>query len=207
MPNNRRGKEKRLTDAPEEEFEAFVRVSLTDLSNGQTKIMQDISYLRVKVQENEVALDKISSQFTTLNEGLERLKGELQDARCKVDEVESHVQKHAEQIQGMYDRLLSLERYSREYNLRFHNVPESAGEDCGQRIHDIILNQLNLEPVIENAHRVGPRADNKPRAIICKFLYRPERYKVFQKKRDLQDGVWIIEDLIWEDREKKKKLQ
>ena len=152
-------------------------------------------------------MDKISSQFTTLNEGLERLKGELHDARCKVDEVESHVQKHAEQIQGMYDRLLSLERYSREYNLRFHNVPESAGEDCGQRIYDIILNQLNLEPVIENAHRVGPRADNKPRAIICKFLYRSERYKVFQKKRDLQDGVWITEDLIWEDREKKKKLK
>ena len=157
MPNNRRGKEKRLTDAPEEEFEVFVRVSFTDLSNVQTKIMQDISYLRVKVQQNEAALDKISSQFTTLNEDLERLKGELHDARCKVDEVESHVQKHAEQIQGMYDRLLLLERYSQEYNLRFHNVLESAGEDCGQRIHDIILNQLNLEPVIENAHRVGPR--------------------------------------------------
>ena len=189
------GEEKRNASQMHQ-FEAFVRVSLTDLNNGQTKIMQDISYLRVKVQQNEAALDKISSQFTTLNEGLERLKGELHGARCKVDKVESHVQKHAEQIQGMYDRLLSLERYSREHNLRFHNAPESAGEDCGQRIHDIILNQLNLEPVIENAHRVGPRADNKPRAIICKFLYRPERYKVFQKKRDLQDGVWITEDLI-----------
>ena len=61
MPNNRRGKEKRPTDAPEEDFEAFVRVSLTDLSNGQTIIMQDIWYLRVKVQQNEAALDKIST--------------------------------------------------------------------------------------------------------------------------------------------------
>ena len=47
----------------------------------------------------------------------------------------------------------------------------------------------------------------KPRAIICKFVYRPERYKVIQKKRDLKDGVWITEDLIWQDREKNTKLR
>ena len=56
-------------------------------------------------------------------------------------------------------------------------------------------------------HRAGPRSDAKPRAIICKFVYRPERFKVIRKKRDLSDGVWITEDLIWEDREKKKKLK
>lgn len=104
--------------------------------------------------------------------------------------------------------MLSLERYSREYNLRFHNIPESPGEDCLQKINDIKKsNQLNLEPQIENAHRAGARSDVKPRAIICKFVYRPERYKVIKKKRDLKDGVWITEDLIWEDRKKKKKLR
>ncbi|CAH3016115.1 unnamed protein product [Porites evermanni] len=98
--------------------------------------------------------------------------GELHDARCKVDDMESSVQKHAKQIEGMRERLLSLERYSREYNIRFHNVPECTDEDC---------------PEIENAHRVGPRNNDKPRVIICKFLYRPQRYKVIQKKRDLED--------------------
>ena len=39
-----------------------------------------------------------------------------------MDEMESSVQKHAKQIEEMRERLLSLERYSREYNLRFHNV-------------------------------------------------------------------------------------
>ena len=38
-----------------------------------------------------------------------------------MDEMESSVQKHAKQIEGKRERLLSLERYSREYNLRFHN--------------------------------------------------------------------------------------
>ena len=63
-----------------------------------------------------------------------------------------------------------------------------------------------MEPTIENAHRVGLSITDKRRAIVCKFIYRPERLKVLQKKRDLQNNVWITEDLIWEDREKKKKL-
>ena len=28
-----------------------------------------------------------------------------------------------------------------------------------------------------------------------------------EKKRDLEDGIWVTEDLIWEDREAKKKLK
>ena len=102
---------------------------------------------------------------------------------------------------------MSIERYSREYNLRFHNIPQSPVKDCRQKIGDILTEQLKMEPKIENAHRVGPSIADKPRAIICKFIYRPERVKVLQKKRYLQNKVWITEDLIWEDREKKKKLK
>lgn len=111
--------------------------------------------------------------------------------------MEGSVQNHAMQIGQMYERLLSLERYSREYNLRFHNIEESPGEDCLQKIHDILANQLNLEPKLENVHRAGPRSDAKPRAIIYKFVYRPERYKVIQKKRDLKDGVCITAGLLY----------
>ena len=208
MSATKRGKQKQQAEVPEEQdFETFVRESLGQLSKGQKQIIQDISNLKAKVKLNETALDKISSQFKTLNDSFEELKGELHDARCKVDEIESSVQKHAKQIEGMRERLLSLERYSREYNLRFHNVPESTNEDCVQKVRNILSNQLDMEPEFENAHRVGPRNDDKPRVIICKFLYRPQRYKVIQKKRDLEDGIWVTEDLIWEDREAKKKLK
>lgn len=169
--------------------------------------MQDISKLQDKVRGNEVALDKISKKFNTLNESLEGLKGEHHVVRCKVVEIECNVNNYAKQIEDLYERLLSLERYSREYNFRFNNVAESPSEDCRQKIREILSNQLNIEPVIEHAHRIGPRSDNKPRTIICKFLYRPERLKVLQMKRDLQDGVWVTEHLSWEVREKKKKLK
>ena len=160
------------------------------------------SIIKAKVKLNETALDKISSQFKTLNDSFEELKGELHDARCKVDEMGSSIHKHAKQIEGMRERLLSFERYSREYNL-----PESTDEDCVQKVRNILSKQLDMEPEIENAHRVGPRNEDKPRVIICKFLYHPQRYKVIQKKRDLEDGIWVTEDLIWEDCEAMKKLK
>ena len=130
---------------------------------------------------------KLAKQFTNLNQSLEELKGELHDARCKVDEIENSVQNHVTQISQMYERLLSLERYSREYNLRFHNIEESPGENCLQKIHDILANQLNLEPKLENAHRAGPRSDSKARAIICKFV---KRFDEIAFRDELRNEKW-----------------
>ncbi|CAH3033565.1 unnamed protein product [Pocillopora meandrina] len=47
--------------------------------------------------------------------------------------------------------------------------------------------------------------DRRQRAKDHKSIYRPERFKVLQKKCDLPKNVWITEDLIWENRELKKK--
>ena len=76
-------------------------------------------------------------------------------------------------------------------------------------MQSILSDDLGIETSIENAHRIGGlRADNgaDPRLIIAKFIYRPERFCVIQRKRDLKNGVRVSEDLIWKDRQKKKKL-
>ena len=82
MSATKRGKQKQQAEVTEEEdFETFVRESLGQLSKGQKQIIQDISNLKAKVKLNETALDKISSQFKTLNDSFEELKGELHGAR------------------------------------------------------------------------------------------------------------------------------
>jgi len=103
--------------------------------------------------------------------------------------------------------LLPLERNSRDCNLRFYNIPESTGEDCIAKLRDVIGNDLQLQANIESAHRIGPfKDDGIPRPILAKFLYHPERFRVI-KKRDLRNGVRVSDDLIWEDRQKKKQLR
>lgn len=49
--------------------------------------------------------------------------------------------------------------------------------------------------------------DCSPRAILAKFLYRPECFASIKKKRGLKNDVGISEDLICEDRERKKQLR
>ena len=103
---------------------------------------------------------------------------------------------------------MSLERYSRDYNLRFYNLPESTGEDCIAKLCDIIGNDFQLQPNIENFHRIRPfKDDGTPRPILAKFLYRLEQLRVAKKKRDLPDGVRVSDDLIWKDCQKKKQLR
>ena len=96
MASTKRRNKKQPSDASEGDFEAFVRESLARLCKGQGKIIQDISKLKAKVQLNERALDKISKQFTSLNQGFEELKGEFHDPKCKVDELEVSVQNNRE---------------------------------------------------------------------------------------------------------------
>ena len=126
--SNKRGKQKNSTYT--DDFEALVRESLLKLSEGLDRILHDVATLKGKVQLNESSLNDISARLTKINHNYEEVKGELHDAKCKIEEIESTMQNQAQQIGAMHERFLSIERYSREYNLRFHNIPESPGEDC-----------------------------------------------------------------------------
>ena len=64
---------------------------------------------------------------------------------------------------------------------------------------------------IENAHRTGggKRIQDKPRHILVKFLYRPERHAVLMSaKKSLPDtSIYIMQDLPLADQKKKHALR
>ena len=207
--SSKRGKQK---ETVEEDFEAFVRHQLSSISDdlkemkgAQVKIQRDVESLQSQIKINESSISKLKESLDTK---LEVLTGQLHESNTRIDQIQIDITKYAKEIDVTYERLLSLERYSRDYNLRFYNIPESTGEDCIAKLRDIIGNDLQFQPNIENAHRIGPfKDDGTPRPILAKFLYRPERFRVVKKKRDLRDGVRVSDDLIWEDRQKKKQLR
>ena len=206
------GKRGKLKETVEEDFETFVRHQLSLISDDlkemigtQVQIQRDIESLQSQSKMNESSISKLKEG---LDLKLEVLTGDLHDTNKRIDRIENDITKYAKDTDETYERLLSLERYSRDYNLRFYNIPESRGEDCIAKIRDILVNDLQLQPNIENAHRISPfKYDGTPRPILAKFLYRPEWFRVIKKKRDLRDGVRVSDDLIWEDRQKKKQLR
>ena len=137
--SNKREKQKNSSETTND-FETFVRESPAKLNKGQDSILHDVATLRAEVQINNASMSDISRRPTNFNQN--------------------------NQERASFMELLSLERYSREYNLRFHNISDTSGEDCRQKIEGILAEQLNLKPPIENAHRVGSWiADSEPRTI------------------------------------------
>ena len=206
------GKRGKLKETAEEDFETFVRHQLSSISDNlkemkgtQVQIQRDIESLQSQIKKNDSSISKLKE---ALNVKLEVLTGKLHETNTRIDRIENDITKYAKEIDETYERLLSLERYSRDNNLRFYNIPESTSEDCIAQLRDILKNDLQLRLNIKNAHRIGPfKDDGTPRPILAKFLYRPERFRVIRKKRELRNGVRVSNDLIWEDRQKKKKLR
>ena len=56
-----------------------------------------------------------------LTEKCEKVNGEIHDINCKVEKIEQDMESNTSTINSLYERLLALERYSRDFNLRFYN--------------------------------------------------------------------------------------
>ena len=199
MSATRKGKKQ----AEEQDFEAFVRESLNtmckdveEIKGGQARMQGDINLLKSQVSSNEKELKSIRN--------FEKLNGDMHEANVKIDGLEGDVNKYSKLADSLKERIMALERYPREYNLRFHNIRETPREGCINKLQTIFSNDFNIKPEIKNARRIGAfRDDGSPRPLIAKFIYRPERFQIFRKRRDLQNMVWLSVDLIYEDPQKK----
>ena len=102
----------------EEDFEAFVRHRLSSISDDlkemkgtQVKIQRDIESLQGQIKKNESSISKLKESLDTK---LEVLTGQLHEANTRIDQIENDITKYAKEIDDTYERLLSLERYSRD---------------------------------------------------------------------------------------------
>ena len=141
MSATRKGKKQ----AEEQDFEAFVRETLfklckdvEDIKGGQEKMQGDMNLPRSQVSVNEKELKSIRSLTESLSNTLEKLNGDMHAANVKI----------AKLTESLQERILALEMYSREYNLRFYNVPKTPGENCIDKLETILHKHLDIKPVI-----------------------------------------------------------
>ena len=175
----------------EDEFETYVRSTLStlcrdvkEIKESQAKIQNDLQQLK----------NDVSSNKSEIRDSTDKATFDIHVANCRIDRIEGDLKKLSKDVSSTYERLVSLERYSRDFNLRFYNIPETAGEDCIGKVTEMINNDLKFRPTIENAHRsVARREDGSPSPILVKFLYRPQRVAVIKMKKDLKNDVRISE--------------
>ena len=184
----------------------------------QNKLDQVITNQKSLLQR----MDAIESQHTeveksiTFNaQSIEELKVENTGLTTKATKMAMDLNEARAKINQLQDNLLRMERYSRGYNLRFGGIPELPHESPAypyEQIKQILSDRCGLVPEIENAHRSGRSSnstDGKPRHILVKFLYRPERQAVLVKAKSSlsSSGIYVMEDLPAADLVKKRSLK
>ena len=203
------------SDADFKEFMFFLflnqqktNAELRQLVSNQT---EEITGLRTTISDMEREFNKA---HLDKDQAIAELKQEIADLRTDLQTHKDNVSNINTKQKLLYDRSIEQERYSRGFNLRMPGVPECTTredrqrEDCISKVKEKFA-QVGLgDVVIENAHRVGPMTADpaKPRQIIMKFLYRPQKKQVWRKRKELWNlDIKIFEDLCKHDLDIKMK--
>ncbi|XP_078356006.1 uncharacterized protein LOC144640810 [Oculina patagonica] len=145
---------------------------LQDEDNAKTI---QINNLQTKLDE---ALDEISSLRSKVNE----LKSSLEFTQSQQDEAKERIDKCEEDQCRQEDELVRQSIYSRRWNLIFHGIPETEGEDCSKLVTHALVANLKLEEkkaksfMFCGTHRLGRKKNWKlqAKANYC-TLYMPSR--------------------------------
>ena len=124
----------------------------------------------------------------------------------QIDDLKEQIQQRDDIIQNLKKRLDDLEtkaddgeQYSRRSSVRFNGILERDNEDPEQLIKSI-LQDVELDPIIQRCHRVGPLKDDlpRPRPIICQFTGQKDKRAVlgaWKKIKEKHPTVTVNEDL------------
>jgi len=117
------------------------------------------------------------------------------------------------QINDTWEYAESNEQYSRKYNVRTYGPDENPDENLQKKIIGLAREELGLEITEEDiqiAHRIGQtrRSQNKPRAVIIKFLNNKSKMQLLSKQKLLKGkGIAIMEDVASDLAKRFKKLK
>lgn len=157
------------------------------------KAIDSISSLRSEINTIHSSLSATSK---TADEALE-LAREAKDDMRQVDttmiKMQLNVAKLEQENKLLKDKIIRNEAQSRRDNLIFEGVQEREQEDPLNVIYNILTN-MGITSARENikivrCHRLaGPKRQNKPRSLIVKLHYFPDKALIL-KKRDSLDGT------------------
>jgi len=160
---------------------------LQQILTGQDSIKLSLAAIEEKLKRQDIQQTKTE----------ERLK----DMANKQNDMEDVISRLTQKIN-------SMERKQRERNVRLIGVAEQRGEDCHQLVTRILNLDLNMNPVVEVAHRTG-RLTQRPRHIIFRVGYVNDKIEIlsrqFQALRN--KPYFLVEDLTKMDYETKKSLK
>lgn len=186
-----------------------IEANLAKVLTSQENIETRFDALDQKMAKHERLLEDLENSISFNNKEIQDLKETSTRLQKQVKAYEKEIKVYQKGISELEGQVENLERYSRNFNLRFVGVPEVTdhNEDCKSKITEMIKKGTGLNIDIENAHRIGRSDTGRPRHIIVKFLRRTDRFEVLKARGKLREsGLIVTEDLIQKDLQKRRQL-
>ena len=198
-------------DEPDNEgdFEAFVRSALKSLIDGQNKLSTQFVNLEIKVTENTREIGEIKQSLTFQDGRLTDVEKKSKTLSTSSKSQENHISAMETQIKTLESEVNSLERYTRAFNLRFLNIPESDDENCRVKLGELLEQHFQISgDNVEIAHRTGKKRESGPRHLIARFHSRAVRNEVIRLARtsEPRPPFVVIDDLTRSDLEEKRRV-
>ena len=173
------------------ELKTLIEGIQTDLRNKATN--DKIEELIRKIEAKDAKIEALETKVEALEKERELLTGRVAAA---------------ENTSALFERKLDdLESYTRRQNLRIVGIPEpEEGDENGDACIDKVKEEINrlgddvhldLDAVIDRAHRVGPKRDRQgrrvQRAMIVRFTSWRARTHVYtnRKKGDSEAKFYV----------------
>ena len=199
------------------DFMAFVRKALNAVNAKLDNIVSLQCSMEKKLADIDTRVTGQGSVIAALAESVEFNAANITTQQTAIDivkkslvETNRDLQIATASITKLEAKLITSERHSRSFNVRLLGVPETDGENCVSIVEDLLHQKFNQSGnVIENAHRIGKKTQDKPRHIIARFHSRVVRTTVMRATRtNLHDSkLRFVDDLTKEDMQEKQRVR
>ncbi len=168
-------------------------------------IQRDIKDIKSTIGDLKESIEDTQQDIIEINEKLHNQEKKIESMEMKFEEI----QELKLENRKLKEDLEALQAYGRRENLVFLNIPEQTGENCRDVLNNFLKStKLNLQEEIkfQRVHRLGP-ANSKggPRPIIARFLFYPDREKIWSMRSNLKGTQYIIKEDFPADTERKRR--
>ena len=147
----------------------------------------------------ESNFELLSSRLTNLQNEILIIQNNQSLILKENKELKNDINLLYDDIDFMTDKLFDLEtdinrlnQYSRRENIELHNIPESIIQRNLEKFIIDLLNSLKIDMTsydIVATHRIGKKANGKPRIVLVRFINRKHAYRAMKSSKHIKKSI------------------
>ena len=190
---------RQLNEKFDERFNLKLKEAIDELT---LKHEDELEALKVEIKEIKTSQEFICANYDNLKKEYDLLRNQNKQQADEIQKLRSNSKDLEKQSEVELNKIDQLEQYGRRQNLEFHGVPEEKDEDPTEIVMKICNTiGVSLErKEVSIAHRLPKkRNEDKPPAIIAKFISAETRNNIYKKRkqsRNLDKNIFPIAGMM-----------